>query len=66
MCIRDRVYVGQVFGNVPGDGLVTILPLQDILTAIEEVESFFGNAPKVYDDFYSNPVSYTHLQLWIQ
>lgn len=25
--------------------------LQDILTAIEEVESFFGNAPKVYDDF---------------
>ena len=28
--------------------------LQDILTAIEEVESFFGNAPKVYDDFYSN------------
>ena len=22
--------------------------------AIEEVESFFGNAPKVYDDFYSN------------
>ena len=28
--------------------------LQDILTAIEEVESFFGNSPKVYDDFYSN------------
>ena len=28
--------------------------LQDILTAIEEVESFFGDAPKVYDDFYSN------------
>ena len=28
--------------------------LQDILTAIEEVEGFFGNAPKVYDDFYSN------------
>ena len=28
--------------------------LQDILTAIEEVEGFFGNAPKVYDEFYSN------------
>ena len=28
--------------------------LQDILTAIEEVESFFGDAPEVYDDFYSN------------
>ena len=28
--------------------------LQDILTAIEEVESFFSDAPKVYDDFYSN------------
>ena len=28
--------------------------LQDLLTAIEEVESFFDNAPKVYDDFYSN------------
>ena len=28
--------------------------LQDILTAIEDVEGFFGNAPKVYDDFYSN------------
>ena len=28
--------------------------LQDILTAIEEVESFFGDSPKVYDDFYSN------------
>lgn len=28
--------------------------LQDILTAIEEVESFFGNTPKIYDDFYSN------------
>jgi len=25
-----------------------------ILTAIEEVESFFGNTPKIYDDFYSN------------
>ena len=24
--------------------------LQDILTAIEEVEGFFGNAPKVYDE----------------
>ena len=28
--------------------------LQDILTAIEEAESFFGNTPKIYDDFYSN------------
>ncbi len=28
--------------------------LQDILTAIEEVESFFSDTPKVYDDFYSN------------
>ena len=28
--------------------------LHDILTAIEEVESFFGNTPKIYDDFYSN------------
>ncbi len=24
------------------------------LTAIEEVENFFGNTPKIYDDFYSN------------
>ena len=28
--------------------------LQDILTAIEEIESFFGNKPKLFDDFYSN------------
>lgn len=28
--------------------------LQDILTAIEEIESFFGDKPKLYDDFYSN------------
>lgn len=28
--------------------------LQDILTSIEEIESFFGNSPKLYDDFYSN------------
>lgn len=28
--------------------------LQDILTAIEEIESFFGSEPKLYDDFYSN------------
>lgn len=28
--------------------------LQDILTAIEEVESFFGSNPKLYDDFYNN------------
>ena len=26
--------------------------LQDILTAIEEIESFFGSEPKLYDDFY--------------
>lgn len=25
--------------------------LQDILTAIEEIESFFGSEPKLYDDF---------------
>lgn len=28
--------------------------LQDILTAIEEIESFFDNAPKDYNNFYSN------------
>lgn len=28
--------------------------LQDMLTAIEEIESFFGSEPKLYDDFYSN------------
>lgn len=28
--------------------------LQDILTAIEEIDSFFDNEPKLYDDFYSN------------
>ena len=28
--------------------------LQDILTAIEEIESFFGDKPKPFDDFYSN------------
>ena len=28
--------------------------LQDILTAIEEIESFFGSEPKLNDDFYSN------------
>ncbi|WP_294452649.1 HepT-like ribonuclease domain-containing protein [uncultured Bacteroides sp.] len=28
--------------------------LQDILTAIEEIESFFGNKPKQFEDFYSN------------
>ena len=28
--------------------------LQDILTAIEEVESFFGDKPKLFEDFYSN------------
>lgn len=27
--------------------------LQDILTAIEEIDSFFGEEPKLYDDFYS-------------
>ena len=26
--------------------------LQDILTAIEEIESFFGDKPKLFDDFY--------------
>lgn len=28
--------------------------LQDILTAIEEIESFFGDKPKLFDDFYNN------------
>lgn len=28
--------------------------LQDILTAIQEIESFFGDKPKLFDDFYSN------------
>lgn len=28
--------------------------LQDILTAIEEIESFFGSEPKSFDNFYSN------------
>ena len=28
--------------------------LQDILTAIEEIESFFGTESKLYEDFYSN------------
>lgn len=28
--------------------------LQDILTAIEEIESFFDGRTKLYDDFYSN------------
>ena len=28
--------------------------LQDILIAIEEIESFFGDKPKLFDDFYSN------------
>ena len=28
--------------------------LQDILTAIEEIESFFGDKPKLFDDFYRN------------
>lgn len=28
--------------------------LQDILTAIEEIESFFGDKPKLFDDFYSD------------
>ena len=28
--------------------------LQDILSAIEEIESFFGDKPKLFDDFYSN------------
>ena len=28
--------------------------LQDVLTAIEEIESFFDNKPKLFDDFYSD------------
>lgn len=28
--------------------------LQDILTAIEEIESFFGDKPKLFDDFDNN------------
>lgn len=28
--------------------------LQDILTAIEEIESFFGDKPKLFEYFYSN------------
>ena len=28
--------------------------LQDILTAIEEIESFFGDKPKLFDGFYNN------------
>ncbi len=28
--------------------------LQDILTAIEEVDSYFGNGPKLFDEFYSD------------
>ena len=28
--------------------------LQDILTAIEEIESFVGDGPKLFDDFYGN------------
>ncbi len=28
--------------------------LQDILTAIEEVEGFFSGRPKYFDDFYGN------------
>lgn len=28
--------------------------LSDILTAIEEIEGFFGNKPKLFDDFFSN------------
>ena len=28
--------------------------LQDVLTAIEEVESFFDNKHKLFDDFYSD------------
>lgn len=28
--------------------------LQDILVAIEEIESFFGDKPKQFEDFYSN------------
>ena len=28
--------------------------LQDILTAIQEIDSFFGDKPKLFDDFYSD------------
>ena len=28
--------------------------LQDILTAIEEIECFLGDKPKLFDDFYNN------------
>ena len=28
--------------------------LQDVLTAIDEVESFFDNKPKLFDDFYND------------
>ena len=28
--------------------------LQDILTALEEVESFFDNKPKLFDEFFSD------------
>ncbi len=28
--------------------------LQDILTAIQEIESFFGDKSKLFDDFYSD------------
>ena len=28
--------------------------LKDFLTAIEEIESFFGDKPKLFDDFYNN------------
>ena len=28
--------------------------LQDILTAVEEIESFFDYKPKLFEDFYSN------------
>ena len=28
--------------------------LQDILTAVEEIESFFDDKPKLFEDFYSN------------
>ncbi|MGN0037337.1 MAG: DUF86 domain-containing protein [Bacteroidaceae bacterium] len=28
--------------------------LQDVLTAIEEIESFFGDKPKLFEDFYDN------------
>ncbi len=28
--------------------------LQDILTAIQEIENFFGDKPKLFEDFYNN------------